>query len=140
MNAHSVFAVVASLMLSVVANNAIAQKLGPLTYEVTIDGVVITDCSTAVSEVEIPDKIGIVAVTGIGDYAFKECKLTSIVIPEGVTTIGNWAFDGCESITSITLPETVTSIGSGAFQFCYRLSSINLPFGITSINNLTFLS
>ena len=54
--------------------------------------------------------------------------LTSVTIPEGVTSIGGRAFSGCSGLTSITIPEGVTSIGSGAFA-CSSLSSIVVESG-----------
>ena len=77
--------------------------------------------------------------TIIGDNAFSGCRsLTSISLPERVTSIGNSAFSGCRSLTSISLPERVTSIGSSAFNNCYSLTSISLPEGVTSIGNSAF--
>ncbi len=60
-------------------------------------------------------------VTFIGDYAFYNSSLISITLPEGVTSIGGSAFEGCNSLTSITIPEGVTSIGSSAFEGCNSL-------------------
>ena len=73
-------------------------------------------------------------VTSIGEYAFYECSsLTAITIPEGVTWIGNSAFYGCSSLTAITIPESVTSIGEWAFEGCSSLTTITIPEGVTSI-------
>ena len=78
-------------------------------------------------------------VTSIGTYAFSYCtSLTSITIPEGVTEIGSFAFSGCSSLTSINLPSTVTSIGSNAFNACTSLTSITIPEGVTKIGGSTF--
>ena len=78
-------------------------------------------------------------VTSIGSYAFNRCSgLTSITIPEGVTSIGNYAFYRCSGLTSITLPEGVTSIGSYAFEGCTGLTSITIPSSVTSIGWNTF--
>ena len=78
-------------------------------------------------------------VTSIGNYAFSGCSsLTSIVLPECVTSIGNYAFSGCSSLTSIVLPECVTSIGNYAFSGCSSLTSIVLPEGVTTIGNSAF--
>ena len=74
-----------------------------------------------------------------GYSAFKGCSdLTSIELPEGITSIGTSAFDGCSGLISITLPEGLTSIGYSAFKGCSDLTSIELPAGITSIKNETF--
>lgn len=60
------------------------------------------------------------------------------VVPEGVTSIGNYAFEGCDSLTSITLPDSVTSIGDYAFGSCYSLTSITLPDSVTSVGENPF--
>ena len=78
-------------------------------------------------------------VTSIGSYAFESCSsLTSITIPESVTSIGASTFSGCSSLTSITIPESVTSIGNYAFSGCSLLTSITIPEGVTSIGSYAF--
>ena len=82
----------------------------------------------------IPD-----GVTNIGENAFENCyNLTSIEIPEGVTSIGYDAFRGCTSLTSIEIPDSVTSIGYDAFRYCSLLTSIEIPDGVTSIGDRAF--
>ena len=77
----------------------------------------------------------------IYDSAFYYCSsLTSISIPDSVTSIGSWAFDGCSSLTSITIGEGVTSIGDYAFQDCRSLTSITIPESVTSIGMRAFVS
>ena len=56
-----------------------------------------------------------------------------VVIPEGVTSIGEEAFDNCNSLTGIIIPKGVTSIGDRAFRLCTRLNGVTLPDGVTSI-------
>ena len=64
-------------------------------------------------------------MTSIGNWAFEGCSgLTSITIPASVTSIGSSAFYDCSGLTSITIPDSVTSIGYYAFGWCYRLTSI----------------
>ena len=78
-------------------------------------------------------------VTSIGNWAFNGCSsLTSVVIPDGVTSIGDWAFNGCSSLTSVVIPEGVTSINDGAFYKCSSLTSIVIPEGVTYIGREAF--
>lgn len=79
-------------------------------------------------------------VKTIGNYAFYNNKpyLTSIVIAEGVRSIGDHAFDGCEQLTSISIPNSVTSLGTSAFNHCSELKSIKIPDGVTEIGRSTF--
>ena len=73
-------------------------------------------------------------VTSIGKYAFFYCTgLTSITIPDGVTSIGKAAFFYCTGLTSITIPESVTNIEDYAFEWCIGLSSVTIPDSVTSI-------
>ena len=75
----------------------------------------------------------------IGNSAFSDCSsLTSITIPNSVTSIGNRVFSGCSSLTSVSLGNSVTSIGSGAFENCSALTSITIPNSVTSIGNSAF--
>ena len=77
-------------------------------------------------------------VTSIGDKAFNGCSLKSIEIPASVTSIGSSAFHGCSSLTSIKIPNSVTSIEMGTFQRCSALTSIEIPDSVTSIGSQAF--
>ena len=80
-------------------------------------------------------------LTSIGGFAFRNCRgLTSIEIPSSVTSIGDSAFYGCRSLTSITFGENskLASTGDYAFMNCSSLTSIEIPSSVTSIGNYAF--
>ena len=93
-----------------------------------------SDENTEITDLVIPD-----GVTSIGSYAFQDCSgLTSITIPNSVTSIGNSAFQDCSGLTSITIPNSVTSIGIDAFYRCSGLTSVTIPNSVTSIDGGVF--
>ena len=91
------------------------------------------DCH-GLTSVTIPN-----GVTSIGYCAFKDCvNLTHVTIPDSVTKIEDWAFDGCSGLISITIPNEVTSIGFRTFRNCRKLTNIILPNSLTSIEATAF--
>lgn len=79
------------------------------------------------------------SVTSIGDWAFNGCSgLMSVTIGNSVTSIGDNAFRGCTGLTSVTIPDSVKSIGSDAFSDCSRLTCITIPDSVTSIGEYAF--
>ena len=96
----------------------------------------------------ILDDEGVLTISGTGAmaswnwkgspwYANKD-KIESVVIEDGVTSIGANAFDGCSGLTSITIPSSVTSIGEYTFYGCSGLTSITIPNSVTSIGTSAF--
>ena len=78
-------------------------------------------------------------VTRIGDYAFYDCTaLKSVEIPEGVTQIGESAFACCQSLESVTIPGSVTEIGEGAFESCSDLLILELTSGLKRVGAFAF--
>jgi len=82
--------------------------------------------SPNLTSITLPD-----SVTSIGNGAFAYTGITSITIPEGVTAISQRMVDGCTNLTSITIPEGVKTIGDYAFRDCVNLVSITIPEGAT---------
>ena len=88
-------------------------------------------------EVIIPSSVNynsrIVTITRIGANAFRwDDPLTNIIIPNSVTSIGNFAFEGC-SLVGVTIPNSVTSIEYGAFDKCYSIRNIRIEDGNTTL-------
>ncbi|MBR5342904.1 MAG: leucine-rich repeat protein [Oscillospiraceae bacterium] len=78
-------------------------------------------------------------VTSIGDYAFMNCSyLSDVTIPDGVTSIGSEAFYYCLALTDVTIPDGVTSIGNSAFSNCKSLTSVTIPDSVTSLEGFAF--
>ena len=88
---------------------------------------------------EIKKVIIMDGVTNIGQYAFYDCKsLTTVTIPNSVISIGDYAFVGCSGLTSVTISNSVTSIGRSTFHFCEALTSITIPNSVSSIGENAF--
>lgn len=78
-------------------------------------------------------------VTSIGKYAFFDCSsLASIKLPNSISSIGIAAFNNCSSLASITLPNSISSIGELAFYYCSSLTSITIPNSVTNIEKYAF--
>ena len=79
-------------------------------------------------------------ITSIGEFAFYDCySLTEISLPDSLISIGEHAFYDCYSLTDITLPDNLTNIRTGAFWNCESLTEIFIPDSVTSISNGAFL-
>ena len=87
---------------------------------------------------EVTDLVIPEGITSIGNLAFAGGAFTSVTIPESVTSIGHSAFRGCKDLTSFTIPDGVTSIGARAFEDCTGLTSITIPGSVTSIGEYAF--
>ena len=95
---------------------------------------VLTEYNGEGGEVVVPD-----GVTSIGDYAFWHCSnLKSVRLPDSVISIGDCAFESCDNLTSITMPNSITSIGYDAFAYCNSLTSVILPDSLTTIETGLF--
>ena len=88
--------------------------------------------------VVIPSKINGITVETIGHTAFRYSSVTSVTIPDSVTSIHDSAFAYCSSLTNISIPNSVTAIGSFAFEGCTKLESITLPSSLLTISEFLF--
>lgn len=88
--------------------------------------------------VVIPSKINGVTVETIDHAAFERSAVTSVTIPDSVTSIGGAAFANCSELTNILIPNSVTSIGLSAFEHCTSLKSITLPSSLRNISMFLF--
>ena len=106
------------------------------------DYIAIIDCNESVTKIEIPAEIEDIPVVEIESSAFNGCaNLTSIIIPDSITSIGDFAFENCSGLTSITIPDSVTSIGDHAFYNCSSLTSITVSENnkyFSSLNGVLF--
>ena len=122
--------------------SAIEVGAGNISYA-DVDGVLLNKRKTILvtyptgkegTNYEVPD-----GVATIGEYAFYDCSsLRSITIPDSVTSIESHAFFGCSSLTSIAIPDSVTRIGDYAFVHCTSLRSIAIPAAVEVIRNGVF--
>ena len=152
MNMKQLFILMITLLMGLSANAEKSGTCGPnLNWQLTDDGVLtITGTGqmkdyndsysaspwsyTNVKKVIMSD-----GATSIGEYAFYFCtKLTSIKVPNGVKTIGNQAFSQCKALTSINIPNGLTTIGNWAFRDCSALTSMNIPNSVTTIGHEAF--
>jgi len=75
---------------------------------------------------------------GTSPWYSNSATITTVIIDNGVTTIGNNAFGACSSLTSVSIPNTVTTIGDWAFGYCSSLTSVRIPNSVTTIENYAF--
>ena len=114
------------------------------TYDSGTNILTITSYVGTDANVTTPTTLGGHAVTAIGKSCFlnnsqgSHENLTSVTISEGVTTIGQNAFNGCSNLASVSLPNSLTSIDNNAFCDCSALTSITIPSSVTSIGHLAF--
>jgi hypothetical protein len=116
-----------------------AAQYGDFTYKLAVSAITITGYTGPGGAVTIPSTIDDHPVTCIGISAFVSRKdLTSVTIPDSVTTIKAWAFCFCDHLTNATLGKAVASIESWAFAHCERLPSVTIPQTVTTIDSFAF--
>ena len=89
--------------------------------------------------VMIPDTIGDITVTGIGENVFKNnARMVTVSIPDTVTYIGSSAFEGCTNLVGVTIPDGVTNVNSYTFYKCSNLKDVSFGENVTIIGNSAF--
>lgn len=125
-------------------NATITKFLGPDDSANPVDS-----ASTVSYDIEIPEKLGIYTVTGLGKDSFTGYpfagdwykfgrNIRSITIPQSVTSIGDQAFYYCTALTEITIPQSVTFMGDRAFTGCAKLNSLTIDDAAISIGDWAF--
>jgi hypothetical protein len=97
------------------------------------NGIKITDYSGTATAVRIPDTINNSPVTVIGNSAFSMKSITSVTIPNSVTTLEDYAFARSQRLTSVSLSTSITTIGVQAFYGCSALTTVTIPSSVTRI-------
>lgn len=95
--------------------------------------VTITDYTGTREHVLIPSEIGGFPVTALADKAFYEKHVTTVVVPDSVTEIGDLCFSGDNYLVSLTLPDGLAELSYGALESCYSLMDFELPKGLKTI-------
>jgi len=137
----AVIAVIICLVIAfaVTANAETYYKEGIYTYTVSKGQATLYDCDYIRGDLEIPSTLGGYPVVAIDYRAFMDMdEMTSVVIPDTVTSIGVNAFYGCMYLESVTLPKNLTNIGAFAFFYCPNLNNVVIPASVKEIGDYAF--
>jgi hypothetical protein len=129
---------------------AAAPATAQINYAVSGGAAYVTGSPNASGDIVIASTYNGYPVTSIGSSAFNGTGLTSVTIPDSVTSIGDSAFRNCTSLTNVIIGNSVTNIGYGAFAGCTSLTRMTIPasvinigssafYGCSSLTNFTFL-
>lgn len=132
--------IISILCLSLCSCGQKASPVEDFEYEFNDGTVTITGYTGTDLEIVIPDTIEERPVTVIGEKAFQEYDMTSIIIPNTLTLIEERAFDDCKQLEKIDIPDSVTEISYYAFCGCENLKEVNLGSGLKRIGQSAFMS
>lgn len=122
------------------AKDAANEQLFDFEFILNNTAVIVTNykCKGTAADVTIPSRYKGKPVTAINNAAFPNSAVTSVTIPDSVTSIPDAAFVNCSKLTNISIPNSVTYIGFSAFSSCTSLKSITLPSSLSTIGNSAF--
>ena len=122
------------------AKDAANEQLFDFAFTPDNTAVIVTNykCKGTAADVTIPSCYQGKPVTAINNAAFPNSAVTSVTIPDSVTSIPDAAFVNCSQLTNISIPNSVTYIGFSAFDGCASLKSITLPSSLRTIGNSAF--
>jgi hypothetical protein len=115
---------------------------GAVTFPTNISGLTVTSigngaisvfANTGVTSVTIPN-----SVTSIGEFAFASSGLTSVTLGDSLTNIGPYGFEDCSGLTSVTIPSSVTTLDTGAFLGCAGLTNFTIPGSLANVGDYAF--
>ena len=138
-----VVCLILSLLAGVVAliPGARADTFGDYIYTVSGGKATITGYTGPGGVAVLPSMLGGYPVTAIGGNAFTSTQgylLTDVTIPNGVTSIGSYAFYKSTALSNVTIPNSVSAVGEGVFYYCTALTSVAIPNSVTSIGTNSF--
>ena len=122
------------------AKDAANEQLFDFEFILNNTAVVVNNykCKGTAADVTIPSRYKGKPVTAINNAAFPNSAVTSVTIPDSITSIPDAAFVNCSKLTNISIPNSVTYIGFSAFSSCTSLKSITLPSSLSTIGNSAF--
>jgi len=119
-----------------IVSNVYQDGRGVLTFDNAVTAIknyTLKGC-TNLSTIQLPE-----SVSTIGEGAFSDCSnLTSFDFPSGITALNNYLFNNCSNLSSIVIPQGIERIGHAAFNYCYALSSVVLPQGLKEVGSYAF--
>lgn len=123
-----------AVLLVVIMIATLATPAGAIASDFVIKGDVLVEYTGPGGDVVIPQ-----GVATIGEHAFDKCEtLTGITMPDSVTRIDRYAFDRCYNLTSISFSNRLTHVFDGAFNNCTGLTGVTLPDSLTSLGTSMF--
>jgi hypothetical protein len=135
--------IVVTLALICACHASFADTSGDWTYTVSNNQATITGYTGAGGAVTIPSEVNGISVVRVGMqwppiFGYQNTSVTSVIIPNSVTSIGDYAFASCTGLITLTIPNSVTSIGEQAFLGCSGLITLTIPNSVTSIGDYAF--